>query len=252
LPVGVHPRGFDAVHDAEVFAPGASVGAPPDAMFDGGQDWTIPALHPGRSRAQGHRYYAECVRAHAELASVLRIDHVMGLFRRFWIPEGMSAGDGVYVRLPGDELVAVLSLESHRNRTIIVGEDLGTVEPSVRDDLVLHRMSRMYVSQLAPDDPVPAGCVACVNTHDTPPFAAAWGDRPGALAALSSEIGKLANSEAWLVLVTLEDLWLETRSQNRPGTTTEHPNWQAKLRVSLDELAAREDLIALLRSAHRS
>jgi 4-alpha-glucanotransferase len=118
--------------------------------------------------------------------------------------------------------------------------------------MVLHRMSRMYVSQLAPDDPVPAGCVACVNTHDTPPFAAAWGNRPGALAALSSEIARLANSEAWLVLVALEELWLETRSQNRPGTTTEHPNWQAKLRVSLDELAAREDLIALLRSAHRS
>ncbi|RMH43396.1 MAG: 4-alpha-glucanotransferase [Deltaproteobacteria bacterium] len=246
LPVGVHPRGFDAVREADAFAAGVSVGAPPDPLFAGGQDWTVPALHPERSRRTGHRYFAECVRAHAEFARVLRIDHVMGLFRRFWIPRGFPATEGVYVRMPADELVAVVCVESYRHRCAIVGEDLGTVEPAVRDEMARRGLRRMYVAQLAPDDPVPPGCVASLNTHDTPPFAAAC---PGA--DIGDAIARLAASEAWAVLVSLEDLWGETRPQNVPGTGRERPNWRRKMARAIDEAAADPACAALLARARR-
>jgi 4-alpha-glucanotransferase len=245
FPVGIHPRGFDAWRERDVFAAKMAIGAPPDALFAGGQNWAVPALHPERSRGTGHRYFAECLRAHTELAQVLRIDHVMGLYRRFWVPDGMAATEGVYVRQPAQELTAVIALESHRSRCAIVGEDLGTVEPAVRVDMSLRNMRGMFVAQFDLDGEVPVGSVASLNTHDMPPFAAFWQDGEPA-AALREQLTRLAASDAWLVIVALEDLWLEPRSQNRPGTSDEYPNWRGKMRYSLDELPERNDVVELL------
>jgi 4-alpha-glucanotransferase len=110
-------------------------------------------------------------------------------------------------------------------------------------------LRRIHVAQLTPHEPPPPGCVAGVNTHDTPTFAAGGGGR----AELEAVLDGLARSPAWLVLATLEDLWLETRPQNVPGTGgAERPNWRGRMRVSLDELPARGDLIATLLHARRA
>jgi len=105
-------------------------GAPPDGFFIKGQNWGFPPLHPERIRTQGYRYTIACLRHHLAQASVLRIDHLMGLHRLFWIPPGMPAHEGVYVRYRAEEFYAILALESHRHEALIVGEDLGTIRPS--------------------------------------------------------------------------------------------------------------------------
>jgi len=184
LPLGVHPGGYDAWREREVFAAGVAGGAPPDAFFTRGQNWGFVPLHPERLRAQGHRYFIACIRHHLRYAGVLRIDHVMGLHRLFWIPEGHQAREGVYVRYPAAELYAILALESHRHQAVIVGEDLGTVPPEVRRERARRRIRRMYVVPFEASPrrrgvltPVPAGAMASLNTHDMPTFTAFWEGR---------------------------------------------------------------------------
>src|SRR6185369_8136487 len=111
---------------------GCATGAPPDALFEGGQNWGFSPPHPERASATGHDYFVASVRHQMQHAEILRIDHVMGLHRLFCIPPGQGAKDGVYVRQPADELYAALAIESHRSRTAVVGEDLGTVPDEVR------------------------------------------------------------------------------------------------------------------------
>lgn len=281
LPLGVHPDGFDLWRERGLFVDGASVGAPPDALFTGGQDWGFPPLHPARMREGGYRYLRACIANHMRYAGFLRLDHVMGLHRLYWVPPGCSARDGVYVRYPADELYALLSVESHRHHAELIGEDLGTVPPPVRHAMARHGVRRMYVVQYEasaeadrPLRPIPEGSVASVNTHDMPTFAGFWrgrdiderveqgllgeheaarerderqrlcdavarhvagdgADEPGVLAGL---LRRLAGSAAGLVLVSLEDLWLEPEPQNRPGTWRERPNWRRKAALSLERM----------------
>jgi 4-alpha-glucanotransferase len=179
LPVGVNPDSYDAWREREAFATGMATGAPPDPFFAKGQNWGFAPLHPERIREQGYRYVRAYLRHHLSLAGVLRIDHMMGFHRLFWVPHGSGAADGIYVRYPADELYAVFSLESHRHRSVLVGEDLGTVPEGVRPTMEAHNLHRMYVMQyeLQPQyhnalTPVYSGCVASLNTHDMPPFKA--------------------------------------------------------------------------------
>lgn len=181
LPLGVHPDGYDVWRERAAFATGVSVGAPPDTLFSAGQNWGFPPLHPVRIREQGYRYLIACIRHHLRYAGILRIDHVMGLHRLFWVTNGMRATDGVYVRQRPDEQYAILSLESHRSCTVIVGEDLGTVPESVRAAMIRHGVKRTYVAQydLRPDPggalgEIPGGAVAALNTHDMPTFSGFW------------------------------------------------------------------------------
>ena len=178
FPLGVNPDGFDAWKYADIFAKGAAVGAPPDLFFTKGQNWGFPPLDPDAIRERRHEYFRACIRHHVMHADVLRIDHVMGLHRLFWIPEGAEAKDGVYIRYPEDELYAILLIESRRHRCAIVGEDLGTVPQYVPRMMARHGLRRMYVVQyeLTPDAlPEPAAeSIASANTHDMPTFAAFW------------------------------------------------------------------------------
>ncbi|HUH13812.1 MAG TPA: 4-alpha-glucanotransferase [Longimicrobiales bacterium] len=281
LPLGVHPDGFDLWRERELFVEGASVGAPPDALFSGGQDWGFPPLHPQRMREGGYRYLRACVANHMRYSGFLRLDHVMALHRLYWVPPGCSARDGVYVRYPAEELYALLSLESHRHHVELIGEDLGTVPARVRRAMERHGVRRMYVVQYEasgePDQPlrpIPEGAVASVNTHDMPSFAGFWrdhdigerteqglldergaaeeregrrrlrqsvahyvapgeADEQGVLAGL---LRRLAQSPAGLVLLSMEDLWLEPEPQNRPGTWRERPNWRRKAALSLERM----------------
>ena len=123
----------------------ATAGAPPDAVFTGGQNWYFPPLHPENIRQDGYRYVRDYLRHHLQYADMLRIDHVMGLHRLFWIPPGQDASRGVYVRYHAEELYAILALESHRHRSVIVGEDLGIVPAYVRKAMSRHGLHRMYV-----------------------------------------------------------------------------------------------------------
>lgn len=184
FPVGVHPRGFDSWQQQRLFIGDVAVGAPPDANYTSGQNWGFPPLRPESSRRDGHRYLRACLAHHMRHAAVLRIDHVMSLWRLFWIPRGATPAAGVYVRYPAEELLAVLALESNRHRAVIVGEDLGTVAPAVRPALDRHGIRRMFILQRELDhasdmplDRVPAGVLAGMNTHDMPPFAAYWQGR---------------------------------------------------------------------------
>lgn len=145
LPMGVHPDGYDAWRHQDLFVHGTRVGAPPDTFFTLGQDWGFPPLHPQRIREQNYGYVIDVIRHHLHHASMLRIDHVMGLHRLYWIPEGHDARDGVYVRYHAEELYAILSLESHREQCWIIGENLGTVPTYVNTAMSRHGLDRKSV-----------------------------------------------------------------------------------------------------------
>lgn len=181
MPLGVHPEGYDTWRERGLFAEGMAVGAPPDAFSMEGQNWGFPPVLPDRSRAQHHRYLIASIRTMLRHASALRVDHVMGLHRLFWIPDGRPAAEGTYVASPKDELYAILTLEAQRAQAAIVGEDLGTVPPSVRAALRRHDLHRMFVTQVEirpreepPLRRVPSRAQASLNTHDMFPFRAWW------------------------------------------------------------------------------
>jgi len=176
LAVGVHPDGYDPWSRQRLFGEGMSVGAPPDRGFPSGQDWGFPPVLPDQSRREGHRYLAASIAHLARLAGVLRVDHVMAWTRLYWIPHGFGLHQGTYVSYPADELFALLSLESHRNRCEIVGENLGTVPQAIDEALPRHRIWGTYLAEFqASADPhlapPTAADMALVGTHDTPTFA---------------------------------------------------------------------------------
>lgn len=199
LPLSAHAWGYDVWRDRPVFADGVSSGAPPDTFFRQGQNWGAQPLHPRRLREAGYRYVIECLRHHLAHANVLRVDHIMGLHRFFWIPHGMAASDGVYVRYPAEEFYAILALESVRHGAVIVGENLGTVPREVTAAMARHHILQTYVAQYAlqpaaaPLGRVPADSVAAVNTHDMPPFAAFW---RGADLRDLARLGQLTRTQA--------------------------------------------------------
>ncbi|MFG2527913.1 4-alpha-glucanotransferase [Streptomyces sp. NPDC048516] len=132
LAVGVHPSGADTWAQQDAFAAGMSVGAPPDAFNSRGQDWGLPPWRPDALAATGFAPYRELLRGMLRHAGALRIDHVMGMFRLWWVPEGRPPTDGAYVRYDGEAMLSVLALEAHRAGAAVIGEDLGTVGPGVR------------------------------------------------------------------------------------------------------------------------
>jgi 4-alpha-glucanotransferase len=298
LPLGVHPDGYDVWQERNVFAGDVSTGAPPDTVFTKGQNWGFPPPHPEKMREHGYRYFIAYLRHHLRHAGILRIDHVLGLHRLFWIPKGLEASHGVYVSYPAEEFYAILVLESHRHKTVIVGEDLGTVPRQVRPTMTRHGLNSLYVLhyELASNPGTvfrqpPSNSVASLDTHDIHPFAAFWQgldikerlelgllDEAGAqredqdrqaikevlvkflqergwikqaevdtYTALKACLASLGISQARVVLVNLEDLWLETQSQNIPGTKDEYPNWRRKARYSLETFCQRSQVIDILR-----
>ncbi|MDY6835610.1 MAG: 4-alpha-glucanotransferase [Chloroflexota bacterium] len=181
FPLGVHPEGYDVWRYQDIFLLSASCGAPPDAVFTKGQDWSASPLHPEKLRNSHYNYYIQCVRHHLKYAGVLRIDHAMGLHRLFVIPQSIDATDGVYLRYPAEEFYAILCLESHRNKAVIIGEDLGTVPHYVRPAMARHGFYSMYVVQYEIDTPpkgilgpIRSNVIASLNTHDMPPFSNYW------------------------------------------------------------------------------
>ncbi|MGY4982945.1 4-alpha-glucanotransferase [Streptomyces sp. 900105755] len=221
LAVGVHPAGADAWAQQDHFAAGMSVGAPPDAFNARGQDWGLPPWRPDRLAASGHAPFRELLRALFRYAGALRIDHVMGLFRLWWVPEGRPPTEGTYVRYDAEAMLALLALEATRAGAVVIGEDLGTVEPGVRETLQRHGVLGTSVLWFERDwagdgRPLPperwrADCLATATTHDLPPTAARLTgehvelrDRLGLLTRpLAEERAEAAADIAeWLALLT--------------------------------------------------
>lgn len=176
LPVGVDPDGADAWGWQDYFATGVAVGAPPDEFNTRGQNWGLPPFLPHKLRAAGYEPFVQTVRAAFRHGGGLRIDHVMGLFRLFWIPYGQSALNGAYVRYNADELLAIVALESERARAYVVGEDLGTVEDGVRERLADHRILSYRLLWFENEAPAtyPKEALVAVTTHDLPTVAGLW------------------------------------------------------------------------------
>ncbi|MGW5215673.1 4-alpha-glucanotransferase [Streptomyces sp. NPDC004051] len=182
LAVGVHPGGSDAWAQQDTLAAGMSAGAPPDAFNARGQDWGLPPWRPDRLAACGYAPFRALLRALFRYAGALRIDHVMGLFRLWWVPRGHPPTEGTYVRHDAEAMLAVLVLEASRAGAVVIGEDLGTVEPGVREALrergVLGTSVLWFERDWEGDRrPLPpaawrADCLATVTTHDLPPTAA--------------------------------------------------------------------------------
>jgi len=179
LAVGVHPAGADAWALGDVLAKGASVGAPPDMYNQQGQNWSQPPWHPDALARAGYAPYRDMLRTVLRHAGALRIDHIMGLFRLWWIPAGSGAGEGAYVTYDHEAMIGILCLEASRAGALVIGEDLGTVEPWVRGylkDRGILGTSVLWFEKDASGTPLPPEkyrrlALATVTTHDLPPTA---------------------------------------------------------------------------------
>jgi (1->4)-alpha-D-glucan 1-alpha-D-glucosylmutase len=200
LAVSVDRGGAEAWANQDLYAIAASVGAPPDDFNLHGQDWGLPPLAPERLRASAYAPFVATLRANMRHAGALRIDHVMALARLFWIPQGGAPRDGGYLRYPFEDLVGIAALESHRNRCMVIGEDLGTVPDEVRTTLarvgvLSYRVllfERQHSGEFKRPGEYPADALVTAATHDLPTLAAYWEGRD---LALRQELG-LYPSEA--------------------------------------------------------
>ena len=180
LAVGVHPEGADAWALQRVLARGMSVGAPPDMYNQQGQNWSQPPWQPRALEAAGYVPFRDVVRAAVRHCGALRIDHVIGMFRQWWVGADAEAADGVYVQFDHEALVGIVVLEAFRAGAIIIGEDLGTVEPWVADYLASRGILGTSVVWFEKEgdgrakrpEHYRADTLACVSTHDLPPTAA--------------------------------------------------------------------------------
>lgn len=181
LAVGVHPNGADAWALQDVLALGVTAGAPPDEFNQLGQDWSQPPWRPDRLDEQEYRPFRALIQNVLRHAGGVRIDHIIGLFRLWWIPEGVPPTEGTYVRYDHEAMIGIVALEAHRAGAVVVGEDLGTVEPWVRDYLLLRGLLGTSILWFEQDrdgngGPLPAErwreyCLSSVTTHDLPPTA---------------------------------------------------------------------------------
>jgi 4-alpha-glucanotransferase len=271
FPVGVNGNGADAWAWQDVLAVDASVGAPPDRYSRNGQDWGLPPFVPVRLRARRYEPFIETLRGVLRYGGGLRVDHVMGLFRLFWIPRGCKPTEGGYVRYPTDDLLAIVALESHRAGAFVVGEDLGTVQPGVRERLAeLGILSyRVLWFESGPPESYPGLALASATTHDLPTIPGIWtgsdvaaqqrlGFEPDAgtftelrrrLSSLSGvpeggpveavvegTYAALGRAPSAIVTATLEDALAVEERPNMPGTFGTWPNWSLALPAPLEEI----------------
>lgn len=268
LAVGTHPHGAETWEDPGSFAFGASLGAPPDAFGPDGQNWNLVPLNPLALRARAYAPLAETLRRQLQFAGVLRIDHIIGFERAFWVPEGAPGG---YVRMPAESMFAVARIEAARaGNAVIVGEDLGNIPEGLQGLLAQSGVLGCRVAMFersnwqppvfrAPQD-YDRAAIASFSTHDLPtwrgwrqggdidararisglaadPARAERDIEVAALDALLADDGMdalhafLARSQSRLVAVQAEILLDMAEQPNLPGTTAEYPNWQLRLPV---------------------
>jgi 4-alpha-glucanotransferase len=271
LPVGVDPSGADAWSWQGLLAKDVSIGAPPDAYNRDGQNWGMQPFIPERLRAAGYEPFRQTLQAMLRFGGGLRIDHVMGLFRLFWIPKNMAGSDGAYVHYAADELLAVLAIESQRAKALVVGEDLGTVEQGVRQELQRRKILsyRLMWFESKPVRKFPRQALVAVTTHDLFTVAGVWNGsdiaarkkaglhphendtlavrkklekrlhlRPDAPVseAVVATYRLLSKAPSMLLTASLDDALGVEERPNMPGTINEWPNWRLALPYSLETI----------------
>lgn len=265
LAVGARADAADGWTLQDLLALGMRLGAPPDSFNADGQEWGLPPFVPWRLRSEGYAPFAAMVRASLVGMEGLRIDHVMGLFRQFWVPIGGVPADGAYVHLPADELLAVVAVEAHRAGAFVVGEDLGTVPDEVGEGM--RRWGLLGTKVWWFDTEVaewPVESLATVTTHDLPTVAGVWTGLDGTASqrdALVSLAGSDATAEdaavavhaavagapSVLRLATLDDLAGEVHRPNVPGDWGEGSwSWNRRLAASPADILASPLATSLL------
>lgn len=272
LAIGVDPQGADAWLWQDCLAGEVTVGAPPDEFNLRGQDWGLPPFDPWKLSAAGYEPFIHTIRSAFRHTGGIRIDHVMGLFRLFWIPAGRTAEEGAYVGYPYRDLLNIVALESHRAGAYVIGEDLGTVEDLVRREMDARNILSYRLLWFEEDPPkrYPVRSLAAVTNHDVPTIAGLW---TGKDEEIQSALGQEINAEGaevqrarlrrWLklnagatledvterihvllsgaasavVMATLEDALGVVERPNYPGTTDEQrPNWSIPLPLQLEDI----------------
>jgi 4-alpha-glucanotransferase len=271
LAVGVDGGGADAWLWQDAFASGMHVGAPPDEFNIGGQDWGLMPWDPWKLRACSYEPYIQTLRSVLRPACGLRLDHVMGLFRLFWVPIGMEPARGTYVRYPWQDLLSLLCLEAWRAGAYVVGEDLGTVEDHARDALREGGVLSYKLFWFEPRPPAdwPDEALGAVTTHDLPTIAGVWSgrdllDQRAAGVKVNEEgstvfrrhitewtgidggtpmpevveatYGALADAPCALLSAALDDALAVEERPNMPGTIDEWPNWCLALPAPLEDI----------------
>jgi 4-alpha-glucanotransferase len=273
LAVGFDPAGADAWAFQHQLALECRVGAPPDTFNTQGQDWGLPPFVPWKLRQDRFSAFIATIRAMLAHGAGLRIDHVMGLFRLYWIPPGRGAGEGAYVRYPAHELLDLVALEAHRANAYVVGEDLGTVEDEVREDLedrgILSCRLLWFEEELP--ERYPHQAFACITTHDLPTVAGVWtgadlehrrrmglptdgshdayfrsrlhaatglDDTASVDDVVAAAHRALATAPSAVVTATLDDAVGAPDRPNQPGTVDQWPNWRIPLPVRFEELVS--------------
>jgi 4-alpha-glucanotransferase len=271
LAVGVDAGGADAWLWQEMFTERMGIGAPPDHFNTLGQDWGLLPFDPNGLRAAGYEPFVRIVRSAMRHMGGMRLDHVMGLFRLFWVPAGKKPKDGVYVRYPALDLLGIVALESERAKAYVVGEDLGTVEPEVRAELAHRRLLSYRVLWFEKGRPetYPQNALAAATTHDLPTIAGLWSGTDLAMQrrldlapnvegtkAMRRSLAKLtgcslrapaddvirktyealARAPSQLVTPTLDDALGAEDRPNMPGTVDEYPSWRIPLPRTLEQI----------------
>lgn len=280
LPIGFSRGGADAWVWQDLIAADMSVGAPPDLYNTEGQDWGLPPFIPHKLRHVGYGPFIQTIRAALRHAGGLRIDHVMGLFRLWWVPRGRTARHGGYVRYPAADLLAIIAIESQRARALVVGEDLGTVETGVRDTLADHNVLsyRLLWFEDEPPSAYPVKALAAITTHDLPTLAGVWtgadldtqrqmGLRADTSAnekfreklvqtsgvstdadvrlAITKTFEQLSLAPSAIVMATMEAACVVTERPNMPTAGDRYPSWSIALPLSLEQLETSKHARAL-------
>ena len=276
LALGVAFDGGEYWSDPDIFGTGISIGAPPDPFSAQGQVWNLAPFKPHALIDRDYAPIRAVLRSNMRHAGMLRIDHVLGLQRQFWVPQGAEGKDGAYVSFPLDDLLSVVAEESRAQNCMVVGEDLGTVSDDLRGRLAAARLFSYKVLWFERDgdtfrsaESYPYLSVSCLGSHDLPTFEA-W--QTGAHLALDQRLGRaidadadrrtyerdrreltrlfgtegdmtlaahefLARGGSALALIQVDDLLQEIDQLNVPGTDREYPNWRRRHSRPIGDLA---------------
>jgi 4-alpha-glucanotransferase len=270
LAVGVDAAGADAWMWPDAFVAEMRVGAPPDRFNTRGQDWALPPFDPWRLRTAGYQPWIESLRGALRHGSGLRLDHVMGLFRMYWIPVGASPADGAFVQYPYDDMLNIVALEASRAGAYVVGEDLGTVESRVHQELAGRDVMSYKVWWFEDDGPAgwPVKAMGAITTHDLPTVAGVFtgsdlavqrrldldpnedafsglqaklrnrtGAEPGTPVSVvtARAYADLGRAPCLLLTASLDDALGVEERPNMPATVDEWPNWRLALPEPLEE-----------------
>ena len=277
LALGCAYEGGEVWARPELFAISISMGAPPDPFARDGQVWNLPPFNPLALARAGYEPFAEILRANMRHAKVLRIDHILGFSRQFWVPRGGSGADGAYVKMPLEKLLAITASESVRAKCTVIGEDLGTVPDGLRDclsqaNILSYRVLWFEQDEVRfhPPQSYPQRAAVCLSSHDLAPFKG-WRE-----SASHTDISKLeraieeagvntgnlladahafaAKTPCAIMLVQADDLSEETEPLNVPGTDKERSNWRRRLSVNVEtlpDLTTSKTVMAAIQSTGR-